>query len=699
MFQRLFWGALAGGLFALFFGDSPLLETLELNMLNARYNMADQITAGQNGALKFAHARLSRDISIVAFDDVTQFDYSIERFSSSNGQAFLAEVIDRIERGGPAIVAIDLNLKNAAHPELVKVFRRYRNVVLAWFGGLEDEPDLPSAQLLEHARLHGYHELHHEANGTVVRLPIKPVPTTSNLKEPSIQHAYSFTEAVITAYNDIKGLGPQDEFGSIQSDQPVYLDFHRTDYPAYSMSEVVGDNFDPSVFKDRIVLIGSILTPRKPETDREVQDVTQPATPIRPPGPEVFVHADGLQTLLTRQVVYTFPYALARHILIVLGAVFGALFSVLPLGRRAIYAVGACATIVLAGQLSLLMFHVALPVVAPLAMLGSGFIIGTVIFLDTDLRVRNRELAAARESMQIRAEEERKRIAGDLHDETLPALSSVARMIDELGEEHQESSVPLKMRRKLDETIQEMRRVINDLHPSVLETMGFVPALENLAVQLERDTGIQYSFSDATGDLSNGCEISDFAKLQLYRIVQEALNNVGKHSRAKIVDVCIKQHADDLEISIIDNGQGINPKAVRPDSHGLTNIKHRAQLIGAHVEWRKPRKFETGTEIKLTIPLIRENGTPSTNATANSSNGKPAKSTEIDTQSSSGSHLISASLSSSSLTTEESTSTTTRESTSQTDKQTSDSNSADSAGDLETTTTAYERGKNDGSHS
>lgn len=612
MFQRLFWGALAGGLFALFFGDSPLLEILELNMLNARYQMADQITAGQSDAVKFANGRLSRDISIVAFDDVTQFDFSIERFSQSHGQAFLARVVDQIEQGGPAIVAIDLNLKNSAHPELVKVLRRYRNVVLAWFGGIEDEPDLPSAELLEHARLHGYHDLHHEANGTVVRLPVKPVPTNISIKQPSIQHAYSFTEAIITAYNAIQGLSAQDEFGSIQSDQPVYLDFHHTDYPLYSMSEVVGENFDPSVFKDRIVLIGSVLTPRKPDTDRELPDFSQPATPIRPAGPEVFVHADGLQTILTRQVVYTFPYAIARHILIILGAVFGALFSVLSLGKRAAYAVGAGAAIVLAGQLSLLMFHVALPVVAPLAMLGSGFIIGTVIFLDTDLRVRNRELAAARESMQIRAEEERKRIAGDLHDETLPALSSVARMIDELGGEHTESTVPLKMRRKLDETIQEMRRVINDLHPSVLETMGFVPALENLAVQLERDTGIQYSFQDGSGEIDNGYEISDFSKLQLYRIVQEALNNVGKHSRAKIVDVSIKQHGDDLEISIMDDGQGINPKAVRPDSHGLTNIKHRAQLIGAHVEWRKPKKFDTGTELKLTIPLIRENGIPPT---------------------------------------------------------------------------------------
>jgi len=269
-----------------------------------------------------------------------------------------------------------------------------------------------------------------------------------------------------------------------------------------------------------------------------------------------------------------------------------------------LFCVAGAITLVLCAQVAFEWWHVALPVVAPLAMLISGFILGTVIYLDTDLRQRNRELAAAREHMQARAEEERKRIAGDLHDETLPALSSVARMIDELYkvDDINTSGVPERMRLKLDASIQEMRRVINDLHPSVLETMGFVPALENLAVQLSRDTGIDYSFVDRNEQ--SDYDITDFARLQLYRIVQEALNNVGKHSGGSNVDVKLQTHDGNLEITISDNGKGINPKLIRKDSHGLLNIRHRAQLIGATVEWKKAEVFETGTQVKVKMPLV-----------------------------------------------------------------------------------------------
>ena len=85
------------------------------------------------------------------------------------------------------------------------------------------------------------------------------------------------------------------------------------------------------------------------------------------------------------------------------------------------------------------------------------YIFGTLIYLDTDLRLRNRELAMAREAMQVRAEEERQRIAEDLHDETLPALSAVARMADKLTHEMDGSDTPRQMREKLDGAISETR--------------------------------------------------------------------------------------------------------------------------------------------------------------------------------------------------------------------------------------------------
>jgi signal transduction histidine kinase len=91
--------------------------------------------------------------------------------------------------------------------------------------------------------------------------------------------------------------------------------------------------------------------------------------------------------------------------------------------------------------------------------------------------------------------------------------------------------------------------------------------------------------------------------LQLYRIVQEALNNVGKHSKASVVELKIEKVDHHLTIAVTDNGRGIDPKLIRKDSHGLLNIRQRAQLIGAQVEWKKPVKFSSGTELSLKINM------------------------------------------------------------------------------------------------
>jgi signal transduction histidine kinase len=255
--------------------------------------------------------------------------------------------------------------------------------------------------------------------------------------------------------------------------------------------------------------------------------------------PDVNLHADCISTLINDDVIYSFPRDIAHHILLLLGAAFGALASILRTGMRT--AAYLCSSMVLVSLAQLLfqMFHLDIPVASPLAVLTLGFIVGTFIHLDTDLRLRNRELAQARESMQVRAEEERQRIAEDLHDETLPALSSVARMADRLSQELSDNPVPTLMRTKLDHAVAEMRRVINDLHPSVLETMGFKPALENLVAILSQDTDIQSNFED--GDGRSDYSLPDFTKLQLYRIVQEALNNVQKHSAATMVELNIRE--------------------------------------------------------------------------------------------------------------------------------------------------------------
>jgi len=589
--QRLFWGAMAGCLASLLWAESPILESMELTTLEWRYQFSNMISG------LFEEPRLSSDISIVEFDDLSQFDLGIARFNEFHSQNILAEALASIERGNPTLVVLDTDLRGAANPDLIKVMKRYRNVVVALFGSLEGSTDLPAADFLTHAAAYGYDELLREPNGLICRLPIstKGADTSllENLDQTGLASVPSLTEATIDLHHKIKGVGPQSQLFATQLDQPLYIGFSQTKYQKISLRDTLQSNFDPTQFKDRIVLLGSTFTQRRSDQHR---------TPLSQNVADVNVHADAVDSLLHNNVIFSFPKKIAHHLLLLLGAVCGALSATFPLGKRTFAFGSAALTLIIAGQEFFSFFHLAIPIVPPLAVLTLGFILGSFIHLDTDLRQRNLELAEARESMQVRAEEERQRIAEDLHDETLPALSAVARMADKLSYELQDNPVPQEMRRKLDSAVTEMRRVINDLHPSVLETMGFKPALENLLSMLTHDMEVNTEFEDLD-DSDEDYDLSDFTKLQLYRIAQEALNNIQKHSKATRVKLVIGAKNNYLNINVVDNGRGIDPKLIRPDSHGLLNIRQRAQLIDATVDWKSPQIFPTGTDFRVRIPI------------------------------------------------------------------------------------------------
>jgi signal transduction histidine kinase len=590
VFKRLFFGALTGCLMAFFFADSPLLENLELSVLKWQYKIADTVSAFSKTKSTVKTAEISKDVAIVAFDDASQFDLGIPRFNFSQAQETLAKVINTVEGGKPLIVAIDLDIRGSAQNDLAKIFTRYHNVILSVFGSLEGNSDLPAAEFLTHAISYGYHDLIKESNGSIYRLPL----SISNRQETNtLSQVPSLVEAIMMAYRAQKGVNKPSQLQLLKPDQLAYINFQKLNYPTYSMATLLDPSFDPSVFKGRIVLIGSTLTARK-------QDLSHTHTPLKSYAPEIFIQADALTTLINNNAIYSYPKSIAHHIMILIGSIFGALFSILSSGKRFTCLIVAAIALALSAQIAFQVFYTLIPVVSITAMIISGFVLGTVIFLDTDLQQRNKELALAHQSMQVRAEEERKRIAEDLHDETLPALSSVARMIDELADNNSENVVAYKMRSKLDNTIQEMRRVINDLHPSVLETMGFVPALENLLNILTKELDITSKFENKSEN--DTYEIPDFMKLQLYRIVQEALNNVAKHSGAKHVELSIEKQNGQIEIAVADNGKGMS-EATRLDSHGLLNIKHRAQLIGANIAWRQAEQFSSGCLFKLSLPL------------------------------------------------------------------------------------------------
>ncbi len=585
--QRLFWGALTGCLAAIILGQSPFLESLELTMLKWRYQVSNQVSAIGLPAVQ------SPDVTLVTFDDSSQFDLGIARFNDQYSQDILSKALSVIEKGEPAVVAIDLDLRGAANPDLSWLFSRFRNVVIALFGSLEGSTDLPAAEFMAHAASYGYSELTRESNGVVYRLPVNYAGRSKRQEELGFAPVPTLTEAIIDIYRKTKGVGPASQFMSQLPDQPVYVNFRPLKYPVVSLQEVLSPGFNPKIFQGRVILVGAMFTARK-------DDPLRCKTPLSDSVPELVVQAQAVSTLLDNEVIFSFAAQTARYCLILLGAVWGAFSAILPPSRRIVFFAAGTLVLLAIAQFCFQALHMAVPVVPPQAVIFACFVAGTVIFLDTDLRQRNRELAEARESMQLRAEEERRRIAEDLHDETLPALSAVARMADQLSDNLQDNPLPRQMRQRLDQAVAEMRRVINDLHPSVLETMGFVPALENLLNICSRESGLESSFADGVSEQETQ-RVSWFAKLQLYRIVQEALNNVHKHAHAQSVHMAIKANNGRLIIYVTDDGVGIDPKLIKLDSHGLINIKQRAQLIGARVEWNKPEEFSSGTQLMVEI--------------------------------------------------------------------------------------------------
>ena len=193
------------------------------------------------------------------------------------------------------------------------------------------------------------------------------------------------------------------------------------------MRTVLRDGFNPSVFRNRIVIIGPMLTREKRN------DPNWGKTPLAESQPNLIIHAEAVSSLLNNRVIASFPSPIGRELLLFVGAIAGAIGSALRLGRRTAVFLCSAMAIIIISQVFFQVGNLVVPVVAPLAVLTLCFVFATFIYLETDLRQRNRELAQARESMQVRAEEERQRIAEDLHDETLPALSAVARMADKLS--------------------------------------------------------------------------------------------------------------------------------------------------------------------------------------------------------------------------------------------------------------------------
>lgn len=215
-------------------------------------------------------------------------------------------------------------------------------------------------------------------------------------------------------------------------------------------------------------------------------------------------------------------------------------------------------------------------------------IIGTILafFFVSIVRqqLRYRKLSRAKINAEIATlEKERKRIAGDLHDDVGPLLSAIRLQINHIeAEDDYQQQLIDKSSQYIDEVIQKMREISNDLLPNVLVRRGLIAAVQDFLKKVTPGTGMEVSFDhDVPQRLPTDMEVN------LYRIVQEIVHNTIKHAKATKLSLALLQQGDKLVLSTADNGKGFpSDKAGQAGTgHGMLTLQSRTELMGGDFDY------------------------------------------------------------------------------------------------------------------
>lgn len=224
--------------------------------------------------------------------------------------------------------------------------------------------------------------------------------------------------------------------------------------------------------------------------------------------------------------------------------------------------------------------------------------------LERQVETRTREVRELARHLESAREEERTRIARDLHDDLGQELTAL-RYAVELTK-RRVASDPTSVGANVDEisalmlrTRQTLRSILSDLRPRVLDDLGFVAASAWLIQRTRERTGLTIEFTrqglaaPPPGDLAT----------TVYRVLQEALSNVVKHAWARKVDVRLDMGPDAVVLEVVDDGVGFSPADVAAGRFGLVGMRERAAILGGVFEVEAAP--ERGTTVRLTLPVPR----------------------------------------------------------------------------------------------
>lgn len=223
--------------------------------------------------------------------------------------------------------------------------------------------------------------------------------------------------------------------------------------------------------------------------------------------------------------------------------------------------------------------------------------------LDT-LEERNRQIKAVASQVIRAQEDERQRIARELHDETAQSLTAVLlkiKLMERATSPEQWLQGLGELRQVLVGTMDEVRELSRSLRPSLLDDQGLVAAMEAYISNLNEHLPYRINFYHSGFD--NGSRLLDMVELVCYRVAQEALTNVLKHAKPTTVEVSMTRLREALTIVVKDDGRGFDTRHVKQSNSGLglVGMRERAQLVGGDLELISHPGL--GTEVRLHVPL------------------------------------------------------------------------------------------------
>jgi PAS domain S-box-containing protein len=241
-------------------------------------------------------------------------------------------------------------------------------------------------------------------------------------------------------------------------------------------------------------------------------------------------------------------------------------------------------------------------------LMGTGIDISARKKAEQELEESYEAIRKLTEHLQNIREEERAHIAREIHDELGQQLTILKMDISWITKKIGVQDEPVKARMKellvmLDETVKSVRRISSELRPSLLDDLGLTAAMEWQLTEFEKRFEIKTNFKSDDTEI----KLSESVKTALFRIMQESLTNVARHSKAKKVTVSLNRKKNNsIVLSVVDNGVGFDKQnAIGKKTLGILGMQERTSMIGGTYEISgKPGK---GTRVVVTIPLVEGN--------------------------------------------------------------------------------------------